>query len=68
MKRCERALGEENVVTLETISQFGTTLTENGEIEEAIKVCEGCLAGRTKVLGEDHNHMLMAVNNLGKVL
>ena len=48
MKRCERALGEENVVTLETISQFGTTLTENGEIEEAIKVWGECLAGRTR--------------------
>ncbi|GMH67310.1 hypothetical protein TrLO_g3497 [Triparma laevis f. longispina] len=67
MKRMERALGEENVVTLETLNELGCELRENGEYEEAKEVHERCLAGRIKVLGEDHGQMLMTLNNLGIV-
>ncbi|GMH77980.1 hypothetical protein TrST_g7849 [Triparma strigata] len=35
--------------------------------EEARKVYERCLAGREKVLGEDHGKTLATVNNLGIV-
>ena len=42
-------------------------LFENEEYEEARKVYERCLAGREKVLGEDHKKTLMTVNNLGNV-
>ena len=42
-------------------------MRRNGEYEEAIKVMERSLAGRTKVLGEDHKHTLMTLNNLGNV-
>ncbi|GMH72191.1 hypothetical protein TL16_g05853 [Triparma laevis f. inornata] len=66
-KKMERALGEENVVTLETLNYLGGKLRDNGEYEEAIKIFERYLAGRMKVLGEDHKHTLMAVNNLGNV-
>ena len=59
------ALGEENVVTLDTLNQLGGELRENGEHEVARKVWERCLAGREKVLGEDHRNTLMTVNNLG---
>ncbi|GMI17231.1 hypothetical protein TrLO_g9450 [Triparma laevis f. longispina] len=64
-KRCERALGEENVVTLHTLSSLGCELDDNEEYEEAREVHERCLAGRVKVLGEDHKDTLMVVHNLG---
>ncbi|GMH85386.1 hypothetical protein TL16_g10214 [Triparma laevis f. inornata] len=65
VKRCERALGEENVVTLHTPYQLGIELKDNEEYEEAIKVHESCLAGRMKVLGEDHKDTFGTLNNLG---
>eukprot|EP00519_Triparma_laevis_P014727 CAMPEP_0182492236 /NCGR_PEP_ID=MMETSP1321-20130603/1439_1 /TAXON_ID=91990 /ORGANISM="Bolidomonas sp., Strain RCC1657" /LENGTH=80 /DNA_ID=CAMNT_0024694675 /DNA_START=6 /DNA_END=245 /DNA_ORIENTATION=- len=61
------ALGEENVVTLETLNTLGNQLRKNGELEEARKVLERCLVGREKVLGEDHKDTLGTVNNLGEV-
>ena len=61
------ALGEENVVTLETLNSLGVVLKDNGEYEEARKVYERCLAGRVKELGENHKDTLMTVNNLGNV-
>ncbi|GMH80588.1 hypothetical protein TL16_g08609 [Triparma laevis f. inornata] len=63
-KRMERALGEENVVTLDTLNEFGRVLDDNGEYEEAKEVHERCLTGQMKVLGEDHTKTL---NNLGNV-
>jgi len=65
VKRCERALGEENVVTLHTPHQLGIELKDDEEYEEAIKVHESCLAGRMKVLGEDHKDTFGTLNNLG---
>ena len=67
VKRCERALGEENVVTLETLNQLGNALKDNKEYEEAKEVHERCLAGRMKVLGEDRKETLDTLNNLGIV-
>ncbi|GMI18271.1 hypothetical protein TrLO_g2767 [Triparma laevis f. longispina] len=67
VKRMERVLGDENVVTLETLNDFGFGLQESGEYEEAIKCYERCLAGRTKVLKEDHKDALGALNNLGTI-
>ncbi|GMH78923.1 hypothetical protein TrLO_g8635 [Triparma laevis f. longispina] len=67
LKRMERALGEENVVTLETLNSLGGELYMNGEYEEAIEVYERYLAGRTKVVGEDHKDALATLNNLGAV-
>ncbi|GMI11546.1 hypothetical protein TrLO_g7485 [Triparma laevis f. longispina] len=40
VKMMERALGEENVVTLHTLSTLGEELRQNGQYEEAIKVHE----------------------------
>ncbi|GMH55480.1 hypothetical protein TrLO_g4760 [Triparma laevis f. longispina] len=54
VKRCEKALGEENEVTLETLSGLGGHLCSNGEKEEAIKDYERCLAGQEKVFGGDY--------------
>jgi len=65
LKRMEGALGEGNVVTLETLNTLGGELYGNGQHEEAIKVYERCLAGSMKVLGEDHEGTLMSLNNLG---
>ncbi|GMI01156.1 hypothetical protein TrLO_g3848 [Triparma laevis f. longispina] len=67
LKRMERALGEENVVTLDTLNQLDGVLKENEEYGEAIKVHERCLVGRMKVLGEDHQDTLDSLNNLGVV-
>ncbi|GMH56586.1 hypothetical protein TrLO_g14347 [Triparma laevis f. longispina] len=65
VKRMERVLGEENVVTLDTLNDLGVQLKDNGEYEEVIKVHERCLAGRVKVLGEDHKDTLASMNKLG---
>ena len=67
LKRCERALGEENFVTLKTLNSLGVALNKNEECEEAKEIFGGSLAGRTKVLGEDHKNTLMTVGNLGNV-
>ncbi|GMH58380.1 hypothetical protein TrLO_g7376 [Triparma laevis f. longispina] len=67
LKRVERALGEENVVTFNALTQLGMTLSDNGEYEEAKEVYERYLAGSMKVLGEDHKDTLSTLNNLGTV-
>ncbi|GMH80691.1 hypothetical protein TL16_g08655 [Triparma laevis f. inornata] len=67
LKRMERALGEENVVTLNTLDQLGIKLNKKGEDEEAKECMERSLAGRMKVLGEDHKDTLAKLNNLGIV-
>jgi len=67
VKRMERALGEENVVTLQALNNLGAELIDNGEYEEAKEVWERCLAGRTKVFGEDHKDTCGTLNNLGNV-
>ncbi|GMH59267.1 hypothetical protein TL16_g02793 [Triparma laevis f. inornata] len=67
LKRMERALGEENVVTLETLNVLGGRLKDNREYEEAKEVYERCFAGRMKVLGEDHRQTLAKLVNLGGV-
>ena len=67
IKRMERALGEENVVTLETLNSLGYQLDDNGEHEEAREVYEGCSARQMKVLGEDHPDTLGTLTCLGVV-
>ncbi|GMH60046.1 hypothetical protein TL16_g02958 [Triparma laevis f. inornata] len=67
LKRMERALGE-NIVTLMTLKTLACMLHTNGEFGKAIKIYEKCLAGRTKVLGEDHRQTLDTLNNLGAAL
>ncbi|GMH54016.1 hypothetical protein TL16_g01586 [Triparma laevis f. inornata] len=67
VKRCEKAFGEEHVVTLDTLDSLGCMLRGNGEDEEAKEVYERCLAGRIKLLGEDHKLSLDSLNNLGAV-
>ena len=67
VKRCERALGEENVVSLEMLNSLGIELKENEEYEEAKEVYERCLLGQMKVLEEDHKDTLETLNNLGEV-
>ncbi|GMH90197.1 hypothetical protein TL16_g11693 [Triparma laevis f. inornata] len=48
--RMERALGEENDVTLETLNSLGIQLEENGEYERAITTYERCVkAGSGKL-------------------
>ena len=47
-------MGEENVVTLDALNDLGIQLKDNGEYKEAIKAYVRYLAGRIKVLGEDH--------------
>ena len=67
LKRMERALGEDNVVTFDTLNELGERLRETNQYEEAITVHERCLTGKMKVLGEDHKDTLGTVNNLGGV-
>ena len=66
-KRCERALGEENVVILDTLNSIGINLYNKGAYEVTKEVWEKCLAGQLKVLGEDHKQTLNSLNNLGVV-
>ncbi|GMH79874.1 hypothetical protein TL16_g08304 [Triparma laevis f. inornata] len=67
LKRMERALGEENVVTLDTLNALGNRPRENGEYDEAKEVYERCLAGRMAVLGGGHKDKLGTLQNLGVV-
>ncbi|GMH48621.1 hypothetical protein TL16_g00333 [Triparma laevis f. inornata] len=66
LKRMERALGEENVVTFDMLNDFSCKLNENGEHEEAKEVWERLLAVRMKVLGEGHRKTLDTLNNVGR--
>ena len=65
VERMVGALGEENIVTLDTLNDLGAQLDESGELEEARTVYERCLAGQERVLGEDHKKTLSTVNDLG---
>jgi len=67
VKRCERALGEENIITLRTLDDLGAELYQNEEYEEAKELYEMCLARRMKVLGEEHKDTFGTLNNLGNV-
>ncbi|GMH53698.1 hypothetical protein TL16_g01505 [Triparma laevis f. inornata] len=67
VKRCERALGEENSVTLDTLNELGISLNGNEEYEEAKEVHEKCLAGRLQLYGEQHKDTVGTLNNLGCV-
>ncbi|GMH78123.1 hypothetical protein TL16_g07678 [Triparma laevis f. inornata] len=67
VKRMERALGEENAVTLRALNTLGGNLEDKEEYEEAIKVDERYLAGRMKAIGEDHTDTLESLNNLGTI-
>ncbi|GMH49203.1 hypothetical protein TL16_g00460 [Triparma laevis f. inornata] len=67
LKRMERVLGEEHVLTLEMLNKLGCELKDNGEYEEAREVYERFLAGQLKVLGEEHKDTLCTLNNLGIV-
>jgi len=64
LKKIERALGDENVVNLETHA-LGGSLDDNGQYEKAKEVWERYLAGRMKVVEEDNKDTLMTLNNLG---
>ena len=59
VERMVGAVGEDNVVTLDTLNELGRDLQSNGEYVEARKVFERCLAGQKKVLGVDHKKTLM---------
>ena len=50
LKRMERALGEENVVILDTLGDLGGQLQEKGECEEAIKVLREVIGGEDEGL------------------
>ncbi|GMI14387.1 hypothetical protein TrLO_g2413 [Triparma laevis f. longispina] len=72
LRRCERALGEENVVALDTLSVLGGLLRNVREYnaalyDKAIELWERCLMGRMNVFGEQHKDTLMSLNNLGIV-
>ncbi|GMH91056.1 hypothetical protein TL16_g11946 [Triparma laevis f. inornata] len=67
VKRCERALGEENIIALRTLDDLGAELYQNEEYKEARELYEMCLARRMKVLGEEHKDTLMAVMNIAIV-
>ena len=62
LERCEKALREKNVVTLETLNALGIQLDQGGEYEEVMGVW-----GRTKVLGEDHKDTMGTLMSLGIV-
>ncbi|GMI14296.1 hypothetical protein TrLO_g4806 [Triparma laevis f. longispina] len=78
VKSMEEALGEENVVTLETYNILADRLIQSGELmgliggrsrlEEAIKLYEKVYVGHLKRFGEDCRDTLQSVNNLGACL
>ncbi|GMH84376.1 hypothetical protein TL16_g09905 [Triparma laevis f. inornata] len=67
LKRCERALGEENVTTLSTLYSLGAELQKNGENEEAKGVFERAYEGYEKTLGKSHPETLTTVMNRGGI-
>ncbi|GMH90887.1 hypothetical protein TrST_g5937 [Triparma strigata] len=67
MGRMGRALGDEHVLTLDTLEQLGSELRQNGELEPARKVWWKCWNERERVLGKYDEKTLRTVNNLGIV-
>ncbi|GMI14965.1 hypothetical protein TrLO_g10421 [Triparma laevis f. longispina] len=61
------ALGEEHVVTMETLNHLGAKLNYNGEYEAAKKVWEGNLVVQETVFGEVHKTTLDSMMNLGSI-
>ncbi|GMH57813.1 hypothetical protein TL16_g02470 [Triparma laevis f. inornata] len=67
LKRCERALGEKNAVTFETLNLLGIKMDESGEYEEAIEYYERALKGSERTLRKNHPSMLTSVMNIAVV-
>ncbi|GMI08052.1 hypothetical protein TrLO_g12584 [Triparma laevis f. longispina] len=62
LKRMERSLGEENLVSLRTLNEFGCELDDNGEYEEAREVHD-----RYAKDYDEYAHIYDALENYGKV-
>jgi tetratricopeptide (TPR) repeat protein len=62
------SFGKENIQTLESAQQLGEALEHSQRHSEAEAMYKWTLAGRQKVLGQDHNVTLHTLNCLGRVL
>lgn len=65
---CEALRGEEDAVTLASISNLALALSARGEFEDARALLEHVLAVRTRVYGEDNPDTHMSAQNLASTL
>ena len=60
-----RALGDEHLETLKSMSDLANVYSSQGRIAEAHALYLKTLEGQRRVLGLDHTHTLITMNNLG---
>jgi eukaryotic-like serine/threonine-protein kinase len=63
-----RVLGGEHLDTLNSISQMGNLLKEQGKLSEAMPYYREALETSRRVLGEDHLNTLDTISNMGVLL
>lgn len=64
METRKQALGMENLKTLQSISNVGWALAQQGQFERAKELQLQVLAGRTKLQGANHPQTLAICGNL----
>lgn len=62
-----KLLGWNDPYTLVAANDYAETLQARGYINEAHDLYKKCLEGLTQLLGKEHPHSLMVLNNLGRV-
>ena len=62
---CEKILGLDHTLTLDTANTLGNLYRNQDRLEEAEAMYQRALAGKEKALGSDHKSTLDTVNNLG---
>jgi Tetratricopeptide repeat len=60
-------LGEQHLDTLTSMGNLAVILLQTGDREGAIRLLRKCLAGRRKVLGENHPDTLATAEYLKKL-
>ncbi|RYO80968.1 hypothetical protein DL762_007374 [Monosporascus cannonballus] len=65
LQGCEKALGPDHTLTLNTVNNLGSLYKDQGKLKEAEKMYQRALQGYEKALGPDHTSTLSTVNNLG---
>lgn len=61
----EKALGSDQISTLDTVNNLGNLYTHQNKLDEAELMYRRALNGYDKILGSDHVSTLMTVVNLG---
>jgi hypothetical protein len=68
LEKRQRILGDEHPDTIIAMSNLASTLSEQGQLEEAAAMQKEVLEKRQQILGDEHPHKIIAMSNLDATL